>query len=212
MPGAMHTGVGVKGLHRWPLVWALWARDTAPVPRWLKHRWKTYAERGKLQIFLSFSAAFLGRSVSELFSLFGDWHWESPTEEMENHQHITSTSLPHCRMVWAKSFYTCMIRLSGSQVPSSVHGENRQILPTFLSCTIFNYNTKVCLWIPKISLYRYSFHLGHRNEVETKLCVFQEDHTHSRRSICVSKSTLFSFYFFLIYFYLTYLLCFHFFT
>lgn len=193
------------------MVWALWARGTAPVPRWLKHRYKTDAERDKLQIFLCFSAAFLGRSVSELFSLFRDWHWENESPSRDGKSSTCNQHLPHCRMAWAKPFYTCVIRLSGSQVPSSVHGENRQILPTFLSCTTFNYNTKVCLWIPKISLYRCPFPLGHRNEVETRLCVFQEDHTHSGRSICVSKSTLSSFYFFSTYFYLTYL-CFHFLT
>lgn len=55
-----------------------------------------------------------------------------PLKRMEIDQHLTSTSLPHVSMAWAKRFWTCVIRLGGSQLPSSGMEANTAHLPLML--------------------------------------------------------------------------------
>lgn len=59
---------------------------------------------------------------------------------METDQHLTSSPFPHMSMAWAKCFWTCVIRLGGSQLPFSAMEANTAVTCHALSALL----TQMC--------------------------------------------------------------------
>lgn len=111
-----------------------------------------------------------------------------PLKRMEIDQHLTSTSLPHVSMARAKCFRTWMIRLDGSQLPSSGMEANAAHLPLMLYVLLEHKCASE--FLRSVYTGPVSGRPGPENELESKVCVYQENHRLSGRPTTYASNTV----------------------